>query len=391
MIKLSKKQTGLLVGSFVTLATMSMGCTSNGTGKEAESEFVGNELITTFKIDTVADGLDRPWAMNFLSDGRMLVTERSGQLRIINSNGQLEEAPVKGLPEIFYEGQGGLLDVVPHPDFANNNIVYLTYSAKAAAGEKGKGANTALLRAKLDNNSLVDKKVIFKASPNVDAKVHYGGRIAFDKNGKLFLTLGERGEKPKSQDLGSHQGKVVRLNDDGTVPNDNPFVGMKDVLPEIYSYGHRNPQGLIIDPENGNIWEHEHGPQGGDELNLVERSKNYGWPEITFGIDYDNSIISEDTAKAGMEQPATYWKPSIAPCGMAYISGKKFKDWKGNLLVGSMKFTYIERVVLDGTKVAKREKLFEGIGRVRDIREADNGDIYVVIESGQVLRITPGV
>lgn len=389
MIKLSKIQTGLLMGSFVMLATMSVGCSNNTeTGKATET--VAEAPITSFKIDTIADGLDRPWAMNFLSDGRMLVTERSGQLRIIN-NGKLEEAPVKGLPKIYYEGQGGLLDVVPHPDFANNQIIYLSYSAEAAAGEKGKGANTALLRTRLENNELVDSKVIFKATPNVEGRVHYGGRIAFDKSGKLFLSLGERGEKPKSQDLKSDQGKIVRLNEDGSIPQDNPFIGMKDILPEIYSYGHRNPQGLIIDPETGNIWEHEHGPQGGDELNLVERGKNYGWPAITFGIDYDNSIISEDTAKVGMEQPATYWKPSIAPCGMAYVTGKKFKDWKGDLLVGSMKFTYIERVVLNGTKVEKKEKLFEGIGRVRDIRESADGDIYVVIESGQVLRITPGV
>ncbi len=383
---MKKNQTGLFMSSFLMLATMSVGC--NGNEKEAAQSDVVDAPVTSFKIDTIADGLDRPWAMNFLPDGKILVTERSGQLRVIN-NGKLEETPVKGVPKVFYEGQGGLLDVVPHPDFASNGFIYLSYSSAAAAGEKGQGANTALMRAKFENNELTDQKEIFKASPNVKANVHYGGRILFDKSGKLFLSLGERGEKPKAQDLKTDQGKVVRLNDDGSVPQDNPFVGMKDVLPEIYSYGHRNPQGLVLNPETGAIWEHEHGPQGGDELNLVERGKNYGWPEITFGIDYDNSIISEDTAKVDMEQPATYWKPSIAPCGMSYITGKKFKDWKGNLLVGSMKFMYIERVVLDGTKVVKREKLFENIGRVRDIRESADGDIYVVIESGQVLKITP--
>lgn len=386
MVKLNKK-VGLLMGSLAMFAAMTTSC-SNGSSNAATAE-TADAPITSFKIDTIANGLDLPWALSLLPDGKILVTERSGQLRLIE-NGTLQETPVKGVPKVFYQGQGGLLDVVAHPNFASNKYVYLTFSSEAASGEKGKGANTALLRAKFENNELVEPTVIYKASPNAEGKVHYGGRVIFDNDGKLFLTLGERGEKEKSQDLGAAQGKVVRLNDDGTIPQDNPFVATAGALPEIYSYGHRNPQGMVYDASTNTIWAHEHGPQGGDELNIVEKGKNYGWPEITYGINYDNTVISKDSVREGMEQPVTFWKPSIAPCGMTLIKGTKFKDWKGNLLVGSMKFAYIERVVLNGNKVESKEKLFEGIGRVRDIRESADGDIYVVIESGQVLRITPG-
>jgi glucose/arabinose dehydrogenase len=387
MVKLNKK-VGLIMGSLAMFATMTTSC-SNGNSNAATAES-SDAPITSFKIDTIADGLDRPWSLALLPDGKILVTERSGQLRVI-ADGKLQETPIKGVPKVYYEGQGGLLEVATHPNYTSNKYVYLSFSSEAGAGEKGKGANTALLRAKFENNELVEPTVIYKASPNVEAKVHYGGKIIFDNEGKLFLTLGERGEKVKAQDLGAALGKVVRLNDDGTVPQDNPFVSTAGALPEIYSYGHRNPQGLVYDATTNTIWEHEHGPQGGDELNVVQKGKNYGWPEITYGINYDNTVISKDSVREGMEQPATFWKPSIAPSGMTLVKGTKFKNWKGNLLVGSMKFTYIERVVLNGTTVESKEKLFEGIGRVRDIRESADGDIYVVIESGQVLRITPGV
>ena len=246
------------------------------------------------------------------------------------------------------------------------------------------------MRAKLKNHKLVDKKVIFKATPNVKSNPHFGGRVAFDKEGYLYLSLGERGQKEKAQDPMNHQGTVVRLYDDGRVPKDNPFVGSKKGLEEIYSYGHRNPQGLALDPASGKIWEHEHGPQGGDEVNIVKKGANYGWPAITFGIDYDNSIISEDTARAGMEQPVIYWRPSIAPCGMTFVTSPKFKDWNGDLLVGSLKFNYVMHCTVKGDQITKQEKILEGIGRVRTIREGADGNIYVVAENtGTVFRVSP--
>lgn len=345
--------------------------------------------VADLKLDTVVSGLKMPWAVAFLPDGNLLVTERlSGQLRIVK-DGKLEAEPIKGVPKVVGKGQGGLLDVVLHPDYKKNGWVYISYSAPAEDGEAG--ANTALLRGKLKDGELVEQQLLFKAKPNPTGGNHFAGRIAFDKKGYVFLTVGERGQKEKAQDLGTHQGKVIRLYDDGRVPKDNPFVGKSGALPEIYSYGHRNMQGLTIHPTTGAIWEHEHGPQGGDEVNIVEKGKNYGWPLITFGIDYDNSIISKDTAKAGMEQPVIYWKPSIAPCGMTFVTSDKFKDWKGDLLVGSLKFNYLKHCVVKGNKIVKQETIFEKIGRVRDVRQGPDGNIYVVLEnSGKIVRITPG-
>lgn len=341
------------------------------------------------KIEVAVSGLKMPWAIAFLPNGDMLVTERTGQLRMVQ-NGQLLPEPIKGLPEITYKGQGGLLDVVLHPKYAQNGWIYFSYSSPAQNGEAGKGFTSAFVRARLKNNELVDQEVLFRAKPNVSTNHHFGGRIVFDNAGFMYLTVGDRGGKEQAQLLSNHQGKVMRLNDDGTIPKDNPFVGRADAMPEIFSYGHRNPQGLTLNPETGEIWEHEHGPQGGDEVNISRRGQNFGWPAITFGIDYDNSIISNDTARVGMEQPVIYYKPSIAPCGMAFLKGTKFKAWQGNLLVGSLKFNYLKRCVVKNNKVVSQETIFEKIGRVRDIREAPNGDIYVVVENtGSIMRITP--
>lgn len=343
------------------------------------------------QTDTVVTGLKTPWAMAILPDGDMLVTERGGTLRLVH-DGKLDPKPIGDVPEVLAKGQGGLLDVVLHPDYAKNGWLYITYASPAAPGEAGDadGANTALMRAKLKNHKLVDKKVLFKATPNVKSNPHFGGRVAFDREGYLYLSLGERGQKEKSQDPMNHLGTVVRLYDDGRVPKDNPFVGSKKGLEEIYSYGHRNPQGLALDPASGKIWEHEHGPQGGDEVNIVQKGANYGWPAITFGIDYDNSIISEDTARAGMEQPVIYWRPSIAPCGMTFVTSPKFPDWKGDLLVGSLKFNYVMHCTVKGDQITKQEKILEGIGRVRTIRQGPDGNIYVVAEnSGSVFRVSP--
>ncbi|MGA0559298.1 PQQ-dependent sugar dehydrogenase [Larkinella sp. VNQ87] len=349
----------------------------------------GPKLAPNLKIDTVASGLKMPWAMAFLPNGDLLVTERPGQLRLVK-NGKLDPTPINGLPPILYRGQGGLLDIYLHPNYKENGWIYISYSSPKAEGEAGDGANTALLRARLKDHDLIDVKVLFKAMPNVTGAPHYGGRIVFDNRGYVFLSLGERGQKEKSQDLSTDQGKVVRLHDDGRIPKDNPFVGQANARPEIWSYGHRNPQGMTIHPTTGVIWEHEHGPQGGDEVNIVEKGKNYGWPLITFGIDYDNSIISKDTARAGLEQPVIYWKPSIAPCGMTFVTSPKFKDWNGDLLVGSMKFLYIKHCVVRGNKIVSQETIAEKIGRVRDLRQGPDGNIYVVLEnSGRIVRLSP--
>ncbi|MBB6005370.1 PQQ-dependent sugar dehydrogenase [Arcicella rosea] len=341
------------------------------------------------KIETVVTGLNVPWGIAFLPNGDMLVTERTGQLRLVHE-GKLVAEPIQGLPAIVSKGQGGLLDIKLHPNYVKNGWIYFTYSSPAAEGETGKGSNTALMRAKLVGNTLTEQKVVFKATPNVTTNHHYGGRIAFDRAGYLFLTVGERGQQDEAQKLTTFQGKVVRLHDDGTVPTDNPFVGKEGARPEIYSYGHRNPQGFVINPTTGDLWEHEHGPQGGDEVNILKKGANYGWPAITFGIGYDNAVISSDTARAGMEQPITYYRPSIAPCGMTFVTSKKFPDWKGNLLIGSLKFHYIKRCVIKNNKVVSQETIFENIGRVRDIKEGPDGNIYVAVEStGSIVKISP--
>ncbi|WP_031526032.1 PQQ-dependent sugar dehydrogenase [Dyadobacter crusticola] len=343
------------------------------------------------KVDTVATGLTMPWASALLPNGDLLVTERGGKLRLV-SKGQLDATPISGIPEVWYKGQGGLLDIALHPDYKTNGWIYISYSSPKKEGEEGDegGANTALMRAKLKGKELVDIQHLFKAIPNVKGNVHFGGRIVFDKKGYVFLSLGERGQKENSQNLGKDQGKVVRLFEDGKIPTDNPFVKTAGARPEIWTYGHRNPQGMVIHPTTGVIWEHEHGPQGGDELNIVEKGKNYGWPLITYGIDYDNSIISKDTAKAGMEQPVIFWRPSIAPCGMTFVTSDKFKDWKGDLIVGSLKFMQLHHLTIKGNKVTKREVIFDKIGRVRDVRQGWDGNIYVVLEnSGKVVRISP--
>ncbi len=344
-----------------------------------------------FITETVVSGLNMPWAVAFLPDGQLLVTERPGKLRLVK-DGKIDPKEISGVPKVYYRGQGGLLDVVLHPEYKENGWIYLSYSSPKQEGEEGdeNGANTALLRARLKGHELTDIEYLYKASPNVRGTVHFGGKIVFDGKGHVFLTLGERGQKDNAQHLGKAQGKVVRLLENGKVPSDNPFVNQSGVLPEIWSYGHRNPQGLVLDAKSGILWSHEHGPQGGDELNIVEKGKNYGWPLITFGIDYDNSIISDKTAAPGMEQPILQWTPSIAPCGMTMVHSPRFKDWNGNLIVGSLKFLNLERLVIKDREVVKKEVIFPKIGRVRDVREGPDGLLYVVVESGgSIIRISP--
>ena len=352
----------------------------------------------TPRFEVVAKGLEHPWAVAFMGDGRMLVTERPGRLRVVAANGALGE-PVQGLPAIDARGQGGLLDVVVDADFRNNRTLYFCFSESAAAGQSGN--STALARAKLsaDARRLDEVQLIFRQLPKVNSSAHFGCRIveAFKNgqlDGNLFLTLGERFSRMQdAQKLDNHHGKVVRVGKDGSVPKDNPFINTANALPEIWSYGHRNPQGATL-ASDGTLWTHEHGPQGGDEINLPQAGKNYGWPVISYGENYGGGKIGEGlTAKAGMEQPLHYWVPSIAPSGMAFVTTDTYgSTWRGNLLVGSLKFQYLNRIVLDGRKVIREDKLLTDLNqRIRDVRQGPDGLIYVLTDAsnGQLIRLLP--
>lgn len=343
---------------------------------------------TPYRVTAVAQGLEFPWSLAFLPDGRMLVTERPGRLRIVAADGRLS-APVAGVPTVLAQGQGGLLDVAIDPAFADNGHVYLSY---AEPGDDGT-AGTAVARGRLVGNALDAMTVIFRQRHKVGGGAHFGSRLAFAPDGALFVTLGDRySEKDRAQTLDNHFGKTIRIRPDGSVPADNPFVTTPGALPEIWSYGHRNLQGAAIHPETGALWTHEHGAMGGDEVNLDAPGRNYGWPVITWGINYNGMPIGEGTAKAGMEQPLTYWKPSIAPSGMAFYTGDRFPQWRGNLFVGSLKFGYLNRIELDGTRVVAQHRLLSEIGeRIRCVRQGPDGLLYVTTDSpqGRILRLEP--
>lgn len=351
------------------------------------------------RAETVATGLEHPWAVAFLPQGRFLVTERPGRMRVIDADGR-SGAPLRGLPAIDAGGQGGLLDVVADAGFAGNRRIYFCYSEPAASGG---GNSTALARATLaaDNSRLEGVQVIFSQKPKFSSSAHFGCRIVEGQkvgkpDGTLFLTLGDRYSRMQdAQKLDNHHGKVVRINKDGSVPQDNPFVGRAGALPEIWSYGHRNLQGAAMSPD-GSYWTHEHGPQGGDEINLPQPGRNYGWPVITHGENYGGGKVGEGiTAKTGMEQPLHYWVPSIAPSGMAFLTSDKYgKAWQGNLFVGSLKFGYLDRIELAEPfrgKVVREHRLLEGGGRVRDVRQGPDGLLYLLIDSpqGRLLRLQP--
>jgi len=339
-----------------------------------------------FKVDTVLSGLKIPWGMVFLPNGDMLFTERGGELHLYQ-NGKLHPDPIANVPEVLAKGQGGLLDIELHPNYKENGWIYISYSSEE--GEE-KGAQTALIRARLENHALVDKELVFKASPNIQTAHHYGGRIEFDREGYLYLSVGERGKRELAQDLDNYHGKVLRMHDDGSVPEDNPFVDNKNAMPEIWSYGHRNQQGMSLEPSTGLLWEHEHGPRGGDEVNIIQKGVNYGWPAITYGINYNGTIITKDTVKAGMEQPVIFWRPSIAPCGMDFVESDMYEPWQGNILVGSLKFRYLKRLEVQGKAITHQETLLENIGRVRAIEQAPDGYVYVAIEGpGMIVRLVP--
>lgn len=343
---------------------------------------------TGYTVTEIAKGLDHPWSMAFLPDGSMLVTERVGRLRLIKG-GSLQSEPITGVPAVHTGGQAGLFDIVLHPNFAQNNVVYLTYAAGTNAAN-----GTQIARARFDGRTLKDLQVIFKAWPLKDGDNHYGGRMAFLPDGTFALTIGEGFEyREKAQDLTSDLGKIVRLNADGSVPQDNPFVGQASVRPEIYTWGHRNPQGLIYDAQSGRLYETEHGPRGGDELNIIVAHKNYGWPVITYGMDYSGAYVSPYTQRPGLEQPVIYWTPSIAPSGLAMYRGDKFPAWKGDLFVGALAFEHLRRVHLDerGNVVNQEELLNDLHWRIRDVRAAPDGYLYVCTDEddGRVLRLEP--
>lgn len=343
------------------------------------------------RLETVIEGLKTPWAVAFLPGGTLLVTERDGRMRTAQPGGK-PSAPIQGLPAIDVGGQGGLLDVQPDSDFARNRTLYFCF---AEPGEDGKTNSTALARARLseDLKRLSDVKVIFSQKPKVESKLHFGCRIAEAPDGKLFLSLGERfTQMARAQTLDNHLGKIVRVGKDGSVPADNPFVNTPGALPEIWSYGHRNSQGLVFDAQ-GRLWQHEHGPQGGDELNLIRPKLNYGWPVITYGENYGGGKIGEGiAAKAGMEQPLVKWVPSIAPSGLARLRSDRYgPGWQGSFFIGSLKFGYLERVRLDAdNRPVEQERLFPDAGRLRDVREGPDGLLYLVLENaGRVVRVEP--
>ena len=340
-------------------------------------------------VTTVAEGLEYPWGMDFLPNDMMIVTERAGRVRTVSNQGQLS-APLKGVPKVVNNGQGGMLDVTLDPEFAKNNLIYVSYS------EPGKGGSgTAVARAKLDieHNRLEDLQVIFRQHPKSHGPHHYGSRLVFARDGTLFITIGERGELDRAQDFSINRGQVIRIHSDGSIPDDNPFIGRKGYRPEVWSYGHRNPQGAALHPLTSNLWTVEHGARGGDEVNIPKPGKNYGWPTIAYGKHYSGGKIGLGTHKAGMEQPVYYWDPSIAPSGMDFYSGNLFSKWKGNLIVGALKFRLLTRLVLDGEKVTREERLLEGLGeRIRQVRQGPDGYIYLLTDSneGRVLRLGPG-
>ena len=337
-----------------------------------------------FTMDTLTSSLESAWGIAFLPDGRILVNEKKGEIRIIK-DGKLLPEKISGVPTVYTNGQAGLMDIQLHPDYASNGWIYLTY-AKPGTG----GGGTVVARAKLQGNTLTNLQELFTALPLTSSGAHFGSRIVFDGKGYIYFSSGERGNMSNAQNLGNHLGKILRLHDDGRIPTDNPFVNTPGAKPEIWSYGHRNPQGLYYDKSKDQLWNHEHGPKGGDELNLVEKGKNYGWPVISYGINYDGSTITDLKEKAGMEQAVKYWVPSIAPCGMTMVTSDRYPNWKGNMMVGALAFQLLARVEISDSKFVKEERLLEKVGRVRAVAESPDGYLYVTTENpGMVLKLIP--
>ena len=366
-----------------TIGALAILITASACGQNIPNE-VNLPKKESFTVEMVAEGIMNPCGMVFLPDGSMLVSDKEGALIQIKKGIKTQ---ILNVPKVYVRGQGGLLDLELHPKYKENGWLYISYASEE--GEE-KGGHTAIMRAKLKGNTLVESELLYKAGPNTTKGQHFGSRLEFDNKGYLYFTIGERGERDiNPQDIKRDGGKIYRIFDDGRIPSDNPFVGVSGAKSAIYTYGNRNPQGLVFHPIRKEMWEHEHGPKGGDELNIVKKGANYGWPLITYGINYSGTPITDKTDLPNMEQPIHYWVPSIAPSGMAFINSNKYPEWNGNLLVGSLSFQYLERLVLKGTKVVYREKLLADLGRVRNVRQAPDGYIYVAIEGKGIVKLVP--
>ena len=377
-----------LVTVALTVATLLAASLLIASGTRGEETVFGSSA-GELEIRTVARGLVNPWALAFLPDGTMLVTERPGRMRIVTSEGQVSP-PLKGVPDVWASGQGGLLDVVTDKSFAQNKTIYFCFAERTDGGGR-----TTIARAKLDDGKgrLSDVRIIFRQQGPLSSGNHFGCRIVQADDGNLFVTLGEHFTyRDQAQSLGDHLGKVIRIAPDGSVPSGNPFAGRADARPEIWSYGHRNAQGLAINPASGELWEIEHGPRGGDEVNIIAKGKNYGWPVIGYGIDYSGAKIHDSTAKDGMEQPVKYWVPSIAPSGMAFYTGKLFPKWSGSLFTGALRGAMLVRLTLNGNAVTAEERLLQNLHeRIRDVRQGPDGALWLLTDSsaGRILRVAP--
>lgn len=372
----------------IVVAWLSLALLSFGELRLAQADtYAVQSAKHAFHVNKVLDGLENPWSMAFLPDGRMLITERAGRLRLVTKSFQLHPTPIAGLPKIKAAGQGGLFDVAIHPDYAANGWIYWAYNEPGAGGW-----GTALARGKLQGTQMTSVEVLFSMRPKSRKNQHFGGRIVFDTGGFVYLTLGDRGDRDRAQKMDDHAGSVIRLHEDGRVPEDNPFVKLKGALPEKWTLGNRNIQGAALHPQTGKLWTHEHGPQGGDEVNLMSAGKNYGWPVVTHGANYGlGTKIGEGQTKAGMAQALKIWVPSIAPSGMAFVNSQEFPEWSGNLLVGSLRAQTLVRLELDGDAVVGEERLLVGqIGRIRDVRVAEDGLIYLLTDApnGALFQLT---
>jgi glucose/arabinose dehydrogenase len=369
---------------FILSIILSFTLVSCGQIQKAENNKKIQNPTNKYDYEIVVSDLENPWGFVFLPDDSMLINEKKGDLVLVKND---KKILVKNMPAVYNRGQGGLLDIALHPNYKSNGWIYFTY---ASAEGEGDGGNTALMRAKLENESLVQKELLYKATPNTTRGQHFGSRIVFDEENNVYFSIGERGNRDENpQDITRDGGKVYRLKEDGSIPTDNPFYASAEAKKAIYSYGHRNPQGMEVHPQTKEIWLHEHGPMGGDEVNVVKKGANYGWPVITYGKNYSGIPITDKTAQVGMEQPIHYWVPSIAPSGMAFVTSNKYPKLKGGLLVGSLKFQYLEFLKLDGKKIVERTKLLENIGRVRSINQAEDGYIYIGVENLGIVKLNP--
>lgn len=373
------------LGTLVSLQACTAKETEPTPDPTSELKFTTSTDKMVIKIDTLYTGFQNPWGMTWISENRMLVTEKKGEILIFKDD-KYTGQKVTGLPSVYNNGQAGLLDITVHPNYAQNGWIYIAYAKPV-----NNGGATTIARFKLNGNAVADFQELIVTTPVWNGGTHYGSRIVFDNQNFLYFSNGERGSQDNAQDLKNSHGKIHRIHDDGRIPTDNPFVNTSGAVPSIWTYGNRNPQGLYFDKANNRLWEVEHGPRGGDELNILEKGKNYGWPVITYGINYNGTPITNITEKEGMEQPVKYWTPSIATCGMTMVTSDKYPAWRGNILVAALAGTHIARVEMNGTRATGEEKLLQGIGRVRQVSQSPDGYIYAVTEgTGLLIKILPG-